>query len=283
MKPINSLHYIYWIIILVLVNIALFSYYYSGNDNLTSMIAFAATIASIILSVLAIFMSILSNNSIGGMLHKVRDIHDAVATIPDTLNETVSDLKRTTSGLKDVNTDVNNSITALDNKLQGIEEHLAQNDNRLNELFNKFSSANSTSISNSEEPSEKLIEQYLNTISLNGLLLLYGIQLYQERKKVGVFSLDSFVKVLSGVESIYLLGILVASTSANILSFEQVNQNNNMEIKNMSLSPFINKENLSDHINIICTKIREKFGESLEYYDAISIENKISEYVESID
>lgn len=217
------------------------------------------------------------------MLHKVRDIHDAVATIPDTLNETVSDLKRTTSGLKDVNTDVNNSITALDNKLQGIEEHLAQNDNRLNELFNKFSSANSTSISNSEEPSEKLIEQYLNTISLNGLLLLYGIQLYQERKKVGVFSLDSFVKVLSGVESIYLLGILVASTSANILYFEQVDQNNNMEIKNMSLSPFINKEKLSDHINIICTKIREKFGQSLEYYDAVSIENKISEYVESIN
>lgn len=70
MKSINPLHYKYWIIILILLNIAIFSYYNSGDTNLTGMIAFAATIASIILSVLAIFMSILSNDSIGGMLHR---------------------------------------------------------------------------------------------------------------------------------------------------------------------------------------------------------------------
>ena len=127
----NSLHYKYWIFILILIIIVIFSYYNSGDANLTSMIAFAATIASIILSVLAIFMSILSNNSIGGMLHKVRDMHDAVSGIPSSLEQSVSELKDASTGLTSINQDVTKSLSALGAKLQDLDEHISENNSKL--------------------------------------------------------------------------------------------------------------------------------------------------------
>lgn len=280
--PFNPLHLIYCIIILVLVIIAIFSYYFSGDSNLAGLIAFAATIASIILSVLAIFMTILSNNSIGGMLHKVRDLHDTVTVIPEALNESVEDLKCTTTELMSVNTDVNKAILALGGKLESMENHLAQNDNKLDNLLSTITSNNSVNSAKSEHPSENLIEQYLNTLSLNGIFILYGFFLYQEKEKAGIFSITEFSKTIFGVDPAYLHGILVASASANILSYSTIEDTNNMDLINLSLSPYITKDAIIKRIEIICADVCSKYEELKKHYDSKLWEEKIEIYVDSI-
>lgn len=280
--PFNPLHLEYWIFILILVNIGIVAYYFSGDTNLTSIIAFAATIASIILSILAIFMTIISNNSIGGMLHKVRDMHEAVASIPDSLNKTIVDLNNTTSGLMSVNTEVNKAIAAIGRKLEDFESHLSENDNKIDEVLSTIATVKSASNNKSEYPSEKLIEQYLNMLSLNGLFLLYGISVYQEKEKTGVFSLEAFAKSLFGAEPAYLHGILVASGSANIISYNTIEDTNNMDIINLSLYPLIKKEVISKRIELVCADIISRYVELKDHYDAKVRERKICEYIDTI-
>ena len=279
--PFNPLHLIYCIIILVMVIIAIFSYFFSEDSNLASLIAFAATIASIILSVLAIFMTILSNNSIGGMLHKVRDMHDSVVSIPDTLNKSVAELKETTTGLMHVNTEVNKAITSFGNKLEDLESHISQNENKIDEMLNRFSSINTVE-NNPEKPTAPLIKQYLNMLSLNGLFLLYGFGIYQEKQKTGVFSIDAFAKCLFVADPAYLHGVLVASGSASILFYNTIEETNNMDIINLSLSPHITKETISSRIDMLCADISERYKELSSHYDANARKQKIIGYVESI-
>ena len=279
----NPLHLKYWIFILILLIVGLFSYFYSGDDNLTSMIAFATTIASIILSVLAIFMTLLSNNSIGGMLHKVRDLHDTVLSIPNSLDVSISDLRETTSGLLAVNSEVNKAISTLGNRLEDLEKHLAQNEIKMDNILNSLSTDKSGNSHSYENPTEKQIDQYLNTLSLNGIYLLFGIYKYQEKKKVGIFSLDTFSKSIFGAEPSYLLGILVASTSINIVKYDTVEESNNMNIKNMTLSSHIRLEVLSERITDICGDIGNRFTELRHHYDAKAVEKSIIDYVDTID
>lgn len=279
----NPLHLEYWIFILVLVIIAIFSYHHSGDTNLGGLIAFAASISSIILSVLAIFITILSNNSVGGMLHKVRDMHDTVLSIPESIKESIADLKEATTELMAVNSEVNRSVNMLGGRLDDLENHLSLNDNKIDTILNSVSSVNSTGSSNTVPPTEKMIEQFLNTISLNGLYLLYAFVLYSERRKSGVFFLDQFAKNLFGVESSYLLGILVATSSVNIISYVNVEETHNMGIKNMFISPFIKKDILFGRITVLCNDIVKSYETMRNEYDAKSIEKTISDYIDTID
>lgn len=276
----NPLHLKYWIFILILIIIAVFSYYYSGDTNLTGMIAFAATIASIILSVLAIFMTILSNNSIGGMLHKVRDLHDAVTSIPETLKDSISELRDTAAGLNSVNDEVKKSLSRFGVKLEDLDTHIRKNDEKIEMIYGEISRS-SPITEDQEQPSANLVDQYLNTMSLNGLLLLYGFILYEEKGKTEVFRLDKFTEKLYGAEPAYMHGILIASASANIINFENV-ENDNLAIKEMTLSSHIKKNVVQSRIDIICKDIQKRFKTSLEYYKYEVVETRVSEYVESL-
>lgn len=282
MKPINSLHYKYWIFILLLVIIAIFSYYNSGDSSLTSLIAFAATIASIILSILAIFMSILSNNSIGGMLHKVRDMHDAVSTIPNSLEQSISELKETSTGLTSINQDVTKSLSALGAKLQDLDEHISENSSKLQEYLDSRSSEGISKPQSSETLTDAFVQQFLAGMSLNGLILIYAFYLYKEKGKRDPFSLPDFVDKLIGVEVTYLFGIMVASTCAQILFYVNVKDSGNKKFVNISLSHHINKVTLENIINGNCKNIRE--GSDIpEYYELEGLKKRINVYLATLN
>lgn len=282
MKPINSLHYKYWIFILLLVIIAIFSYYNSGDSSLTSLIAFAATIASIILSILAIFMSILSNNSIGGMLHKVRDMHDSVSSIPNSLEQSISELKETSTGLTSINQDVTKSLSALGAKLQDLDEHISENSSKLQEYLDSRSSEGISKPQSSETLTDAFVQQFLAGMSLNGLILIYAFYLYKEKGKKDPFSLPDFVDKLIGVEVTYLFGIMVASTCAQILFYVNVKDSGNKKFVNISLSHHINKVTLENNINGNCKNIRE--GSDIpEYYELEGLKKRINDYLATLN
>lgn len=282
MKPINSLHYKYWIFILILIIIAIFSYYNSGDANLTSMIAFAATIASIILSVLAIFMSILSNNSIVGMLHKVRDMHDAVSGIPSSLEQSVSELKDASTGLTSINQDVTKSLSALGAKLQDLDEHISENNSKLQEYLDSRPSEGISKPQSSDTLTDSFVQQFLVGMSLNGLILIYAFYLYKEKGKKDPFSLPDFVDFLIGVEVSYLFGVMVASTCAQILFYVSTKDSGNKKFVNITLSHHITKIALENNIKDSCKNIRE--GSDIpEYYELEGLKKRINDYLATLN
>lgn len=278
----HYLHYVYVILILILILVAFISYYHCDEQDLVSQVGFAASISSIILSVLAIFMTLLSNNSIGGMLHKVRDMHDAVNSIPKTLNESVSNLKDTTSDLRDINSDVNKSLSALGLKLQELENHLNENDKKFQEIVDNITSSNTRENSGIEMPSEALVNQYLYVMSLNGLIILYAFYLYKEEQKSGIFNIEEFVKRFDGLSVNYIQGILVASTSVNILHYVVEKGTVNYNIKELSLSDYIKKDSLTNAIKKCCEDICENYKGSPSYYNVDVLVNKVRDYIETL-
>ena len=273
----NSLHYKYWIFILILIIIVIFSYYNSGDANLTSMIAFAATIASIILSVLAIFMSILSNNSIGGMLHK-----DAVSGIPSSLEQSVSELKDASIGLTSINQDVTKSLSALGAKLQDLDEHISENNSKLQEYLDSRPSEGISKPQSSDTLTDSFVQQFLVGMSLNGLILIYAFYLYKEKGKKDPFSLPDFVDFLIGVEVSYLFGVMVASTCAQILFYVSTKDSGNKKFVNITLSHHITRIALENNIKDSCKNIRE--GSDIpEYYELEGLKKRINDYLATLN
>ena len=119
-------------------------------------------------------------------------------------------------------------------------------------------------------------------MSLNGIFILYVFFLYQEKEKAGIFSITEFSKTIFGVDPAYLHGILVASASANILSYSTIEDTNNMDLINLSLSPYITKDAIIKRIEIICADVCSKYEELKKHYDSKLWEEKIEIYVDSI-
>lgn len=273
MGPINTLHYKYWIFILVLVIIAIFSYCYCLDDNLTSMIAFAASIASIILSILAIFMTILSNNSVSGMLHKIRDVHEAVSSIPDNIEQSVSEMKDASTGLATVNANVNKSLVSLGIKLQELDEHISDNNKKLQEYLDEASAGAKTS-QTGVKISKQSVEFFLSKMSFNGLVLLYAFFQYGKNKKTDNFSLVEFEKIINSSVD-YSFGIMVASTSANVITYYQ---ESNTLFNNISVSEYVTIDRLNIEISKWCENLR-KDATNPDFYDLDGIKKRIDDYL----
>lgn len=275
MGPINTLHYKYWIFILVLVIIAIFSYCYCLDDNLTSMIAFAASIASIILSILAIFMTILSNNSVSGMLHKIRDAHEAVSSIPDNIEQSVSEMKDASTGLATVNANVNKSLVSLGIKLQELDEHISDNNKKLQEYLDEASAGAKTS-QTGVKISKQSVEYFLSKMSFNGLVLLYAFFQYGKNKKTDNFSLVEFEKIINSSVD-YSFGIMVASTSANVITYSNYQESNTL-FNNISVSEYVTIDRLNIEISKWCENLR-KDATNPDFYDLDGIKKRIDDYL----
>ena len=63
LKRISGWHYVYVILILILTIVGIVAYFYSDKKDFVSLVSFAATISSIILSVLAIIFTVVSGES----------------------------------------------------------------------------------------------------------------------------------------------------------------------------------------------------------------------------
>jgi len=122
-------NYLLWTIIVVLsiMLINLFAQQTCNNEAFVDQVSFASTISSIILSVIAIIMTVVSNDSISSLLHKVRDLHDNIKEIP-------SDIKKTSNEL-------NNSVQqlhSLEDKLNKIPEKLELTQYTINQSIERL-------------------------------------------------------------------------------------------------------------------------------------------------
>lgn len=214
----NNLHYRYVIFILVLALISTFSYYFYGNEDLVKTISFAGTLASIILSVLAIFITVLSNDSLSSMIHKIRDLYEVIKDIPDSIKKSIISLGETTRQLQNNIEVMNGLLPELKTQLCNVDEHIRES----NEVLRSFASQQNLS-------SEKVIKEDVTSINLEayfkqflegssfvGLCLLY--LLFTASKSNKMVSLAEYCEKVDLNSTLqYDFGFYIACRAAGLL------------------------------------------------------------------
>lgn len=214
------------IIIISLFVINQFALMHCSNKVLADQFTFASTISSIILSVIAIIMSVVSSDSINSLLHKFRDLHDEIKDVPGTIDSSIAEMnkasgkfeeiyetlkntpqkiKESTEVMKEISKHVDGSVESLSILMKEIQNktenwHLLRED--LKEIKEGFQNMAFTSDVKSENDGSILSEQQARAISesgsLFGSLLLYAVKLAKDENKC--FSLNAFSSTLDGEE-----------------------------------------------------------------------------------
>lgn len=118
--------WIFVTIILVILMIELLAYFTCSKKDFVYLVSFAATITSIILSVLAIFITVVSGQS----TDRLKDSMIALSTIPQQIKDSISqnkeDIQKTTEELKQSTTKNLDSQNENQKQIQAVFKHVEE-------------------------------------------------------------------------------------------------------------------------------------------------------------
>lgn len=239
----HHLHYIYIILILVMIIVAFISYYHCDQKNLVAQVGFAGSISSIILSVLAIIVTVVSNGSMDKLAHGMYGLKDVPANVKKSTDEAIKKIADTTDTLNKASEESKQGIADMQGKFENLfhelERHVADKlqENAANvENIKKMVSdmqANTQSLAlsmNSSESkeqietgfSENVTNNFFNRLSLVGYILLYTIDKYLEKAITKPFDLTKFDEFYNDKSySQYLYGCLIILISTKIINYNQ--------------------------------------------------------------
>lgn len=195
LKRISGWHYVYVILILILTIVGIVAYYYSGKKDFVSLVSFAATISSIILSVLAIIFTVVSGESTNRLRDGMFDLQRIPDEVSKAINSTINSLQQSTRDMR-TSTAENKEATVnltreLDVKIQQLEVHLQQKLKEhstqlamINELVSKNKpSSNSGNTPNVSSSNVASFEDFVSVTSYYSLLLLKVIDRYCKNRQ----------------------------------------------------------------------------------------------------
>lgn len=243
LKKISGWHYVYIILILVLTLIGLFSYQFGTCDSIVSLISFASTISSIILSVLAILITVLSGESMNSLRDSLLNLVYIPNEVKTAVGATISKMEETTSSLEKATKTNDESITklskAIDVKIEEIEKHIIEQLNLQQQ--NTLKAINESSLRNNdnkkvdtEQMPKDILDNFLEATSNASLALLYVINEYC--KKVAALNVPEPIVKLKDLTyeinahkedesfSMYLLACLVLLNSFGLIGYEMDNE-----------------------------------------------------------
>lgn len=149
-------NYVLWtvIVVLAIMVVNLFAQKTCNNETFVNQVSFASTISSIILSVIAIIMTVVSNDSINNLLHKFRDLSDDLRNVPEKFSNIVGSLQISSSKLEKLN----DSVASLPSNITKANEQI----DRLSKMLDK-----AIQTINSIERNTLEVNQKLRTAGLN--------------------------------------------------------------------------------------------------------------------
>ena len=190
LKRISGWHYVYVILILILTIVGIVAYYYSDKKDFVSLVSFAATISSIILSVLAIIFTVVSGESTNRLRDGMYDLRRIPEEVSEAINSTIRSLQQTTQEIR-TSTAENKAATEnltkeLGVKIQQVEVHLQQKLTEhssqlaiINELVSKNKpSTNSGNSQNGSSTNGASFDDFVSVTSYYSLFLLKVIDRY---------------------------------------------------------------------------------------------------------
>ena len=212
---IQKLHTFYIVGILAFIIIELITGIGMKQDNradILSYVSFAATLSSLIMSVVAIIFTIVFSSRGDEQYKKIDNASEKVNQSLATFSDRTNDLDQSIELFKNTSDSLTIKLDAI---LNGLKEVKGATDEIKDNLSNQkqvISSVSEASLNNVE--SEKLIEHFILSGSFNGNCALYACVLSKDNNKK--FSLS---KISIGTPSAisYMYGYIVAASSLGII------------------------------------------------------------------
>lgn len=94
------------IVVLTCIIIAMIAILCYKQKDFSDQISFASTITSIVLSVIAIIMTVVSGETLNNLLHKFRDLHDDIKDVPGKFEQTTDRFEKSCKEIEAVQKDL---------------------------------------------------------------------------------------------------------------------------------------------------------------------------------
>ena len=233
-----KLHFLYLVCILVFFLILIATGAWTERPNFTEYLANAATMTSIVLGLVAIFYSFISNDGLSKSLGNIVLVSDGIARSnaqvdkfivhAEQLNSTASNntaLLDTVSKTVEINLNtVSNLIREMNNQTSILQATVSQLPTRLDELETKFVETTKdfvkpeqiTDKAISQSWSKKDIESFLDRSSINANLLVFAcVLVYKNKKELSMINLAELIG--SSIPN-FLNGFLSATHALGLVS-----------------------------------------------------------------
>ncbi|WP_270621237.1 hypothetical protein [Parabacteroides merdae] len=256
-----KIHFIYVVFILVVIIIVLLSCRLSDNQSFVDIVSFAGTLTSIILSVLAIFITVLSNDSFSNLMEKIRGLTDSINPLKikidessDKMKDTIGELNKTNQELKNSSQDINKVIQNLEknicNQVKGIE-------NKMDKLLSPSNDLTSTHYM---ENCDANVDYFVESTSVLGLQVLYCCALYEKSKK-NLYLSRYCSYIGSSLDDIYYVwGFLVAAKSAGYIDFIIKGNGYNLIFKDIKCNPLLTVDKIKKGLQQKLNSTKDESG-----------------------
>ena len=233
-QRLHHLHYIYVIIILLILLVEFIAYYHCDDKELVAEVGFASSVSSIILSVLAIIVTVVANGSTDKLAHGIYRLRDVPAEVRKSVNEAITKISNTTDSLTQASADNTQGIKDMQEKFEGlfremeqhVEDRLQRNEKNVLQIVSDMQAVNnslaetvnpSSPVKEEEELSDALREYFFKRLSKAGYVLLYVIDEYLKKELTTPFDLGKMGEIYgNAIYSQYFYGCLVAFISLKV-------------------------------------------------------------------
>ena len=225
-KKIIKIHRNYIAGILGFAVIMLITGQYGGPNNaIFAYLSFGSTITSLVLSILAIFVTVQSSSDLYKQFTRIDNATETIKNVSTQIDGTLTELKTAESNLRNTSRVISEQ---LDNIVEQIDDrfktHMKETEDKISKQFEE-SFNSTTDVRNQDlKPDPKMTElaktYFLTKTSASGLLALYACSLSMEKNKM--FELSNIFKENES----YTFGFLIASFSSAIVLFTHDDKNN---------------------------------------------------------
>ena len=199
---------------------------YGGPDNaIFTYLSFGSTITSLVLSILAIFVTVQSSSDMYKQFSKMEDVTRSITSTSEQIKGTLGNLKDTEVNLQNTSDNISMQIDSIIDKIdERVKTRIKETEDniskQLEESLNNISQTERQQFQSNAENIENVKRYFINMTSANGLLALYACALSVEKSKP--FELAS---LFQGNEA-YTFGFLIACISVSIVNFTNDQMNN---------------------------------------------------------
>lgn len=225
----------------------MFTYYYCGDNEIVKLISFAGTLASIILSVIAIFMTILSNDSLGSLLNNVSSVSDSLKQLPMSIDESVKKLNNASSMIETSVNEMRDNLHRLETKIMHVDDEISETKAKIDDLKEK-SSSKQENTSSQDSGNKQVVTDVISNSSYFGLILMYSICMAASRETT--FKLSDLSRISRCTEE-YMYGYAVALSTAGIASLEIDSSTVTVE----SISKYLNITDVLNRLKFVSLKL----------------------------
>lgn len=188
-----------------------------SNEGVFTYLSFASTITSLVLSILAIFVTVHSSSDLYKQFTRIDSATDAIGKSLEKFTEVERKLESTSNNISFQMTNIVNEIDKrLDKRMQELSDQVESSLNQHNQAINEnlpkiYKEATEQVIKINQEIGQNWLDGFINSMSFNGILALYSSCLSNEKTKP--FKMTDFFKG----NYLYAFGILIACSSMGLI------------------------------------------------------------------